>query len=111
MMAPYLPPPRRAPGARSRGVTGDHVQELFGRHVPSSRSRSTTRPLTLPSGEDYWELFSNSYGPTKSASSRHSSRSAARSSIAAWVEFGDARREGDQMVHHREYLLTLGTRR
>jgi ubiquinone/menaquinone biosynthesis C-methylase UbiE len=24
--------------------------------------------------------------------------------------FGDARREGDEMVHHREYLLTLGTR-
>ena len=23
----------------------------------------------------------------------------------------DARREGDQIVHHREYLLTLGTRR
>jgi hypothetical protein len=27
------------------------------------------------------------------------------------VEFFEERREGDQVVHHREWLLTLGTRR
>ena len=29
-----------------------------------------------------------------------------------WVEFFDeGHREGDEVVHHREYLLTLGTRK
>jgi len=27
------------------------------------------------------------------------------------VDFFEALREGDEVVHHREYLLTLGTRR
>ena len=66
--------------------------------------------LTLPSGEDYWELFSNSYGPTKTAV--EALEPERREEFhRTWVDFGDARREGDQVVHHREYLLTLGTRR
>jgi hypothetical protein len=67
-------------------------------------------PLALPAGEDYWELFSNSYGPTKTAV--EALEPDRREQFhQAWVEFGDARREGDRMVHHREYLLILGTRR
>jgi hypothetical protein len=67
-------------------------------------------PLTLVSGEAYWELFSTSYGPTKSAV--EALEPDRREEFhRAWVAFGDERREGDAMVHHREYLLTLGTRR
>ncbi len=74
-------------------------------------SRSTTPRSTLASGEEYWELFSTSYGPTKTAI--EALETERREEFhQAWVEFfGDARREGDAMVHHREYLLTLGTRK
>ena len=66
--------------------------------------------MTLASGEEYWELFSTSYGPTKTAI--EALEPERREEFhQTWVEFGDARREGDAMVHHREYLLTLGTRK
>ena len=109
MMAPYMPPP--APGAGSPFAWGDrdHVQELLGDTFELVFEEHDS-PLTLPSGEDYWELFSNSYGPTKTVV--EALEPDRREEFhRAWVEFGDARREGDQMVHHREYLLTLGTRR
>ena len=109
MMAPYMPPP--APGAGSPFAWGDrdHVQELLGDTFELAFEEHDS-PLTLPSGEDYWELFSNSYGPTKTVV--EALEPDRREEFhRAWVEFGDARREGDQMVHHREYLLTLGTRR
>jgi SAM-dependent methyltransferase len=109
IMAPYMPPP--APGAGSPFAWGDrdHVQELLGETFELAFEEHDS-PLGLPSGEDYWELFSNSYGPTKTAV--EALEPDRREEFhRAWVEFGDARREGDQMVHHREYLLTLGTRR
>ena len=109
IMAPYMPPP--APGAGSPFAWGDrdHVQELLGEAFELAFEEHDS-PLCLPSGEDYWELFSNSYGPTKTAV--EALEPDRREEFhRAWVEFGDARREGDQMVHHREYLLTLGTRR
>ena len=109
IMAPYMPPP--APGAGSPFAWGDrdHVQELLGDTFELAFEEHDS-PLALPSGEDYWELFSNSYGPTKTVV--EALEPDRREEFhRAWVEFGDARREGDQMVHHREYLLTLGTRR
>jgi SAM-dependent methyltransferase len=109
MMGPFLPPP--APGAGSPFAWGDrdHVQELLGDSFELAFEEHDS-PLALPSGEDYWELFSTSYGPTKTAI--EALEPDRREEFhRAWVEFGDARREGDQMVHHREYLLTLGTRR
>ena len=109
IMAPYMPPP--APGAGSPFAWGDrdHVQELLGETFELAFEEHDS-PLVLPSGEDYWELFSNSYGPTKTVV--EALEPDRREEFhRAWVEFGDARREGDQMVHHREYLLTLGTRR
>lgn len=109
VMAPYMPPP--APGAGSPFAWGDrdHVQELLGDTFELAFEEHDS-PFPLPSGEDYWELFSNSYGPTKTVvDALEPDRR--EEFHQAWVEFGDARREGDQMVHHREYLLTLGTRR
>jgi SAM-dependent methyltransferase len=109
MMGPYLPPP--APGAGSPFAWGDreHVAELLGDTFELAFEEHDS-PLTLASGEDYWELFSTSYGPTKTAI--EALEPDRREEFhRAWVEFGDARREGDAMVHHREYLLTLGTRR
>jgi SAM-dependent methyltransferase len=109
MMGPYLPPP--APGAGSPFTWGDrdHVRELLGETFELTFEEHDS-PLTLASGEDYWQLFSTSYGPTKTAI--EGLEPERREEFhRAWVEFGDARREGDAMVHHREYLLTLGARR
>ena len=61
-------------------------------------------------GEEYWELFSTSYGPTKTAAEALDDERR-EEFHRAWVDFFEARREGDEVVHHREYLLTLGTRR
>jgi SAM-dependent methyltransferase len=109
MMAPYMPPP--VPGAGSPFAWGDrnHVSELLGESFVLEFEEHDS-PLTLPSGEEYWELFSTSYGPTKTAVEALDP-DRREEFHQAWVEFGDARREGDAMVHHREYLLTVGTRR
>ncbi len=109
MMAPFMPPP--VPGAGSPFAWGDrdHVRELLGDTFELEFEEHDS-PLTLASGEEYWELFSTSYGPTKTAI--EALEPERREEFhQAWVEFGDARREGDAMVHHREYLLTLGTRK
>ena len=109
MMGPFMPPP--APGAGSPFAWGDdeHVRELLGDAFELAFEEYDS-PLTLASGEEYWELFSTSYGPTKTAI--EALEPDRREEFhRAWIEFGDARREGDAMVHHREYLLTLGTRR
>jgi SAM-dependent methyltransferase len=109
MMAPYLPPP--VPGAGNPFTWGDraHVEELLGEAFELEFEEHDS-PLALPSGEEYWQLFSTSYGPTKTAVDNLES-DRREEFHRAWVEFGDARREGDTMVHHREYLLTLGKRR
>lgn len=109
MMAPFMPPP--VPGAGSPFAWGDraHVADLLG-HAFELTFEEHDSPLTLASGEEYWELFSTSYGPTKTAI--EALEPDRREEFhRAWVEFGEARREGDSVVHHREYLLTLGTRR
>ena len=109
MMAPFMPPP--APGAGSPFAWGneEHVRELLG-DAFDLEFEVHDSPLSLPSGEDYWELFSMSYGPTKTAVEALDPERR-EEFHQAWVEFGNARREGDVMVHHREYLLTLGKRR
>jgi SAM-dependent methyltransferase len=107
VMAPYMPtPPPSSPFA-----WGDpqHVTELLGEAFELGLSEHVST-LRVASGEEYWELFSTSYGPTKTAV--EALEPDRREEFhRAWVEFGDARREGDHMVHHREYLLTLGTRK
>jgi SAM-dependent methyltransferase len=109
MMAPFLPPP--SPGAGSPFAWGDegHVRELLGDSFELEFEEHDS-PLVLASGEEYWELFSTSYGPTKTAIEALDP-DRREEFHRAWVEFAEARREGAQMVHHREYLLTLGTRR
>ena len=108
MMGPFLPPP--APGAGSPFAWGDeqHVSELLG-DAFELRFESHDSPLVVESPEAYWELFSSSYGPTRTAfEALDPDRQ--EEFRRTWVEFFEGYREGDQVVHHREYLLTLGTR-
>jgi SAM-dependent methyltransferase len=109
MMGPFLPPP--APGAGSPFTWGteDHVSELFGETFDLVFEEHDS-VLRTADGEEYWELFSSSFGPTKTAA--EALEPERREEFhQTWVDFFEERREGDEVVHHREYLLTLGTRR
>jgi ubiquinone/menaquinone biosynthesis C-methylase UbiE len=109
MMRPFLPTPPEGVGSpfawgdeeHVRGLLGDAFDLEFSQHVSTLRTKD---------GEEYWELFSSSYGPTKSA---YEALDDERKDEfhRAWVDFFEERREGDEVVHHREWLLTFGTRR
>ena len=109
MMGPFLPPP--APGAGSPFTWGneEHVRELLADTFELDFEEHDS-PLAVESGEEYWELFSTSYGPTKTAAEALDP-DRREEFHQTWVEFFEGHREGDEVVHHREYLLTLGRRR
>jgi hypothetical protein len=105
----------RAPARRGRGQPFDwgseeHVRALLGDAFELSFERLVS-PLRVRSGEDHWELFSTSFGPTKTLV--ESLGVDQRDELhRAWIEFSEqGRREGDEVVHDREYLLTVGARR
>jgi SAM-dependent methyltransferase len=107
VMAPFMPaPPPSNPfdwgdAARVRELLGDSFELDLDEHVST---------LRLPSGEAYWELFSTSYGPTKTLADALGER---REELhGAWVDFFEANyRSNGQIAHTREYLLVVGTRR
>jgi SAM-dependent methyltransferase len=107
VMAPYQPaPPPSSPfdwgdEERVRELLGDAFELELSEHVST---------LRIPSGEDYWELFSTSYGPTKTlADSLGDRREELRRD---WVEFFETNyRANGEIAHTREYLLVFGTRR
>jgi hypothetical protein len=109
MMRPFLPPPPEGAGSPFTWGTEEHVRELLG-HAFDLEFEEHEAPLAIESEEAYWELFSTSYGPTKTAADNLDPERR-EEFHQAWIEFFEPQREGDQVVHHREYLLTLGTRR
>jgi hypothetical protein len=106
-MAPYQPaPPPSSPfdwgdETRVRELLGDAFDLEIEEHVS---------PLRMPSAEDYWELFSTSYGPTKTLAESLGDR---REELHRdWIEFFETNyEEGGEIVHTREYLLISGVRR
>ncbi len=107
VMAPYQPaPPPSSPfdwGDESR------VQELLGEWFDLELEEHTST-LRLPSGEAYWQLFSSSYGPTKTLVEAIGERS--EELHRDWVEFFESTyADGGEIAHTREYLLIGGTRR
>jgi SAM-dependent methyltransferase len=107
LMGPFQPaPPPSVPfdwgkEDRIRELLGDAFELELEEHVSVCR---------VASGEDYWELFSTSYGPTKTLAEGLGDR---REDLRRdWVEFFEANyRENGEIAHTREYLLVLGTRR
>jgi SAM-dependent methyltransferase len=107
MMAPFQPaPPPANPfdwGDKPyvRTLLGESFELEFEEHVST---------LEIESGEAYWQLFSTSYGPTKTLAESLAER---REELhRAWVAFFEEnyRRDGG-IAHTREYLLVLGSRR
>ena len=109
MMKPFLPPPPEGAGVPFDWGREEHVGDLLGSAFDLAFERHESS-LELDSAEEYWELFSTSYGPTKSA--LEALEPARQEEFhRAYVEFGEQYVEGDRLIHRREYLLTLGTRR
>jgi SAM-dependent methyltransferase len=107
LMAPFQPaPPPSSPfdwgdATRVRELLGDAFELELERH---------SSPFHAPSGEAYWELFSTSYGPTRTLAEALGDR---REQLHwAWVDFFESNhRVNGGIAHEREYLLIAGTRR
>jgi 2-polyprenyl-3-methyl-5-hydroxy-6-metoxy-1,4-benzoquinol methylase len=107
VMAPFMPvPPPSNPfdwGDERR------VQELLGEWFELDIKEHVST-LHLPSGEAYWELFSTSYGPTKTLADSLGERRVELH--RAWVDFFETNyRTNGEIAHTREYLLIGGERR
>ncbi len=107
VMRPYQP----APPPSNPFDWGDErrVRELLGEWFELELEEHVST-LSVPSGEAYWELFSTSYGPTKTLADSLGDR---REDLHRdWVDFFETNyRENGEIVHTREYLLVLGRRR
>lgn len=107
VMAPYQPaPPPSSPfdwGDESR------VHDLLGEWFELDLQEHVST-LRMPSGEAYWQLFSSSYGPTKTLVEAIGDRS--EDLHRDWVEFFETNyADNGEIAHTREYLLVAGTRR
>ena len=108
MMAPFQPgPPPSSPfdwGRESR------VRELLGDAFDLEIEEKVST-LETADGEEYWQLFATSYGPTKTLA--ESLTDERREEFhRAWVDFFEkSYRHGDHIAHKREYLLIEGNRR
>ena len=108
MMRPFqAAPPPSSPfdwgrETRVRELLGDAFELELEEHVSV---------LETADGEEYWQLFSTSYGPTKTLA--ESLTEERRDEFhRAWVDFFENEyRDGDHIAHKREYLLILGTKR
>ena len=108
MMRPFqAAPPPSSPfdwgrETRVRELLGDAFELEVGEHASV---------LETANGEEYWQLFSTSYGPTKTLA--ESLTEERRDEFhRAWVDFFENEyRDGDHIAHKREYLLILGTKR
>jgi SAM-dependent methyltransferase len=107
VMRPFLP----APPPSNPFDWGDEqrVRELLGESFELDISEHVST-LRVPTGEAYWELFSTSYGPTKTLAEGLGER---RTELQRdWVDFFETNyRVNGEIAHAREYLLVVGERR
>jgi ubiquinone/menaquinone biosynthesis C-methylase UbiE len=110
MMAPFQPKPPEGVGSPFAWGNEAHVESLLGESFDLDFERHVS-VFRTGSGEEYWQVFSTSYGPTKTlAESLDDDRR--EEFHRAWVDFFESEYKGDgEIAHDREYLLVLGTRR
>jgi SAM-dependent methyltransferase len=110
VIAAFSPPPAEGVGDPFAWGSEAHVGALLGDgfHLEFERRIS---PLRLPSGEDHWQLFSSSFGPTRTlAESLDDDRR--EEFHRAWVEFFESNyRTNGEIDQDREWLFVYGTRR
>jgi SAM-dependent methyltransferase len=110
MMKPFQPPAPEGAGVPFDWGRREHVEDLLGVAfvLEFEDGVSTYRPS---SAEEYWQVFSTSYGPTKTlAESLDEDRR--EEFHQTWVDFFEQNYpDNGGIAHTREYLLVLGTRR
>ena len=107
VMAPYQPAP--PPSNPFQWGDESHVRDLLGDSFELELEEHVST-LRMPSGDAYWELFSTSYGPTKTlADSLGDRRAELRRD---WIQFfEDNYRADGEIVQPREFLFITGVRR
>ena len=110
MMKPFQPPPPEGAGMPFQWGSEAHVEELLGDSFELDLQRHVSH-LRVPNGEDYWHLFSTSYGPTRTlAESLDDGRREEFHGV--WVDFFETNYRSDgEIDHDREWLFVYGTRR
>ena len=107
VMAPFMP--AKPPSSPFDWGSKPRVEELLGEWFELDIEERVST-LRIPSGEAYWDLFSTSYGPTKTLADSLGDR---REELhRAWVDFFESDyRDDGEIAHTREYLLVSGVRR
>ncbi len=109
LMRPFQPPPPPGVGSPFDWGRREHVDDLLGAAFELALEEGDA-PQLGESGEEIWELFSTSYGPTKTlADSLEPER---REELhRQWVDFYEGFRVDGEIRQPRPYLLVLGRRR
>lgn len=109
VMAPYQPPPPEGVGSPFAWGDRDHLAELLGDDF-ELRYEEGDAPQPGASGQELWELFSTSYGPTKALANSldDERREALRSD---WVAYFEQFRTNGGVSQPRPYVLVIGSRR
>jgi SAM-dependent methyltransferase len=109
LMKPYNKPAPAGAGNPFEWGSHDRLKELLGDHFELSFADGDA-PQVNASGEEAWELFVNSYGPTKALAD--SLDDAQRQNLFRdWVAFFEGHRVNGKVSASRPYVLTIGTRR
>lgn len=109
MMAQFQPPPPEGAGAPLAWGDEAHVRTL----LEDAFDLTIEERVSIhraESGQAYWDFMVDGFGPLKTLVG--SLDEARREELTrTWLDFAETYREGDEIVHRREYLLILGTRR
>jgi SAM-dependent methyltransferase len=106
IMSPFQPAP--PPSNPFDWGSPERVEELLGDDFELDLEKHVST-LVIGSGEEYWQLFSSSYGPTKTLVESLGDRS--EELRQAWLDHFEPHQTNGSLAHEREYLLVLGTRR
>lgn len=109
LLGRFSPPLPEGAGRPVEWGREEHVLGLLGDAFDLAFAERDT-PLRVESGEAFWELMSEHFGPvnTLAASLDETRREELHRD---WVDFFERERVGDGIVHSRTYLLVTGTRR
>jgi hypothetical protein len=109
LLAPFQPPPPEGIGNPLDWGREEHARELLEADF-ELRFRRGSLPQTGDSGEDVWQLFLTSFGPTKML---HDSLEPERREELhqVFVGFYESHKTNGRVEAPREYLMILGTRR
>lgn len=109
IMSPYQPPRPVGVGNPFEWGSYERLTELLGDSF-DLRFETGDAPQVNASGDEAWELFVSSYGPTKvlAESLEPADRNELRSD---WVSYFEGFRVNGNVAQPRPYVLTIGTRR